>query len=437
MGDSRFEVFLARVRGAPDRAEALRALTDEEVVQALAAASRDQKDPYLANVLATETMNRLSVKTSIVANAGQGLLAAERDGRITFANPAAERILGHASGGLRGTMFRDILRPAITSEPDAPLGAGCALDSALHHLDDKMVRKDGSLVPIDWTVSFDVREGDTRGVVIAFTDVTERKLAEATLHRERQLQELLLSAQSNLGEGVILSNAQRILHVNEACIALTGRPREELLALGGLPDLLTPEQVARLSALGPLGEARRRFDVHLVQPSGRELCVEVALKTLQLEDETATITLLRDVTTTRFVLAGLRESERAFRAAFERAPAGLAQLDADGRWLRINASAASALGHTLSELHHGRLEDILAPTDRAALAPLLARVFAGGAPIEPTRVSILQTGGSWTNVWLALWPIRDDDDDLAFVVASIEPDERLRDTEPRERSIEA
>ena len=57
MGDARFEEPYERLADASDRASALRRLSHAEVIQALAAASRAQ-DPYLANVLATEALNR-------------------------------------------------------------------------------------------------------------------------------------------------------------------------------------------------------------------------------------------------------------------------------------------------------------------------------------------------------------------------------------------
>ena len=57
MGDARFDPPLARLRAASDRASALAALKDEEVLQALAASSK-LEDAYFANVLATEALNR-------------------------------------------------------------------------------------------------------------------------------------------------------------------------------------------------------------------------------------------------------------------------------------------------------------------------------------------------------------------------------------------
>lgn len=68
MGDRRFERAYARVQDAADRAAALRGLTEEELVHALAAAST-KSDPYLANVLAVELLRRQRAGRALRAGA--------------------------------------------------------------------------------------------------------------------------------------------------------------------------------------------------------------------------------------------------------------------------------------------------------------------------------------------------------------------------------
>jgi Kef-type K+ transport system membrane component KefB len=76
MGDDRFEDPLRRVASSPDRRAAIASLRDEELVQALAAASR-RGDPLLANVLATAALNRYRKRAALVsATALAGLVGA-------------------------------------------------------------------------------------------------------------------------------------------------------------------------------------------------------------------------------------------------------------------------------------------------------------------------------------------------------------------------
>ena len=55
----------------------------------------------------------------------------------------------------------------------------------------------------------------------------------------------------------------------------------------------------------------------------------------------------------------LRVSEERFRAAFGQAAVGLAQLDADGRWLRANRRLQQILGYSDAELMRMSLADVL------------------------------------------------------------------------------
>lgn len=92
MGDKRFDPVYERLRGASDRADLMRTMTDVEVVQALAAASR-ARDPLLANVLATEAENRMRRAGIAAARAPECIIALDAHGRVTYANEAALALL--------------------------------------------------------------------------------------------------------------------------------------------------------------------------------------------------------------------------------------------------------------------------------------------------------------------------------------------------------
>lgn len=74
MGDRRFDAAYRTLTETPDRPTLLRAMRDEEVVHALAAASR-KMDAYLANVLAVELLNRQRRQRATHFGAVAGLVA--------------------------------------------------------------------------------------------------------------------------------------------------------------------------------------------------------------------------------------------------------------------------------------------------------------------------------------------------------------------------
>ncbi|MFP5218790.1 MAG: putative bifunctional diguanylate cyclase/phosphodiesterase [Actinomycetes bacterium] len=119
---------------------------------------------------------------SITRSLGEGVLALDAHGVVTFANPAAEQLLGWGPGGLEG---RDI----TTLDPAAALrdGSGWAHLAELHagrtvRLDEHvLVRADAKAVDVAITASPVIRDGDVVGAVVVVRDVRDRLALERRL----------------------------------------------------------------------------------------------------------------------------------------------------------------------------------------------------------------------------------------------------------------
>ncbi|MHB8586384.1 MAG: PAS domain-containing protein [Thermoplasmatota archaeon] len=127
MGDTRFAAVYDAIRAATNRIAAIRALSDEDVVSALAWAST-QGDALFANFLATEATNRIVRGRRVVEHVSDCIIALDRGGRITLANPAAQRVVGLLEDELLGKPLWDALRGALPAAEVhtllAPLRAG-------------------------------------------------------------------------------------------------------------------------------------------------------------------------------------------------------------------------------------------------------------------------------------------------------------------------
>ena len=71
----------------------------------------------------------------------------------------------------------------------------------------------------------------------------------------------------------------------------------------------------------------------------------------------------QDVTEARSVEDALRNAEQLFRRAFDDAPIGMALIDLEGRWLRLNRAIAQMFGRTESEMRAPSLESFNHPED--------------------------------------------------------------------------
>jgi diguanylate cyclase (GGDEF)-like protein/PAS domain S-box-containing protein len=140
-------------------------------LQALAAVANGA----LANALLYEQLE------AITSSLGEGVLALDDAGVITFANPAAAALLGWTCGELVG---RDI---AETVDPDGNLAGGWVhlprlREGATLRLDEYVLAaRDGSVLDVALTASPVVREGVVAGGVVVLRDVRERKALEQRL----------------------------------------------------------------------------------------------------------------------------------------------------------------------------------------------------------------------------------------------------------------
>ena len=85
----------------------------------------------------------------------------------------------------------------------------------------------------------------------------------------------------------------------------------------------------------------------------------------------------QDVTESRRVEDALRAAEQLFRRAFDDAPIGMALIDLEGRWLRLNRAISQMLGRSEPELRTMQLSDLNHPDDRRLDRPLIKELLNG------------------------------------------------------------
>ena len=161
--------------------------------------------------------------------------------------------------------------------------------------------------------------GGMIGVGATVVDVTERREAEVALRGQRDLYETLLRAQSELGEGFVLAEGERILFVNEATERIAGRSAEELYALPSLLAIFPPGRrrdiASRVDRILNEGLVDPGFQTEIVTPAGARVAIEVSARPLVVEDgPQQMVILVRDIADRR-----RQELERERLLAAERA----------------------------------------------------------------------------------------------------------------------
>ncbi len=124
----------------------------------------------------------------ILGSAGEGIYGLDDEGRTTFVNPAAIRMLGWTSEEVMGKPAHDVhhhTRADGSAYPRAECPIYAAFkDGKVHRVDDEVFWcKDGSSIPVEYTSTPIRQDSRLHGAVVVFRDITERKQAEEKLRR--------------------------------------------------------------------------------------------------------------------------------------------------------------------------------------------------------------------------------------------------------------
>lgn len=139
---------------------------------------------------------RMDFDEAVMRNMAEGLYTVDADGRVTSMNPAAEKLLGWKFEELRGKdlhklthhMHRD--GTVFPAEDCAVLRVLQDGQPVVDH-EDVFIRRDGSFFDVLYSSS-PLRENEQiTGLVVVFTDISERKRAEQRLALQAQIGDLV------------------------------------------------------------------------------------------------------------------------------------------------------------------------------------------------------------------------------------------------------
>ncbi|HSG07963.1 MAG TPA: ATP-binding protein [Longimicrobiales bacterium] len=132
-----------------------------------------------------------------------GVLGIDLRGRVVSLNRAGSELLGFTEGELRGKDAREVLHhtaPDGSARPkeESPLGPGVGASGTVASThDDVLWRKDGTSLPVRWSLRPLVDGGVVQGGVLTFTDMTEIKAKEDALRRAVRVREEVVSVVSH------------------------------------------------------------------------------------------------------------------------------------------------------------------------------------------------------------------------------------------------
>ncbi len=269
---------------------------------------------------------------------GDGIIAADTTGAITFLNAVAEELTGWRTEEATRRQLSEVFHTAFENV------AGRAGGPTV------LVSKDGKRIPIEESAApIKDSRGQTKGIVVVFRDVTDQRRAQDALHvSEERLAGIIASAMDAI---VTINGQQQIVLFNAAaeqmfrCSAheAVGRPLEEFL-----PSRFRDMHRHHVVEFGRSGTTKRRMGspgtVIGLRRDGTEFPMEASISQIEAAGERLYTVILRDITERYHAEQALRESEERYRRFFEDDLTGDYIARADGTILDCNPAFARMLG---------------------------------------------------------------------------------------------
>lgn len=344
-------------------------------------------------------------------------LSLDVDWRITYINPAAAELAGHSPAELLGRSIWSLVPDYERTEGYQAFRRAASEKQPVHY--------ETPFGPDRRWYVCDIYPAPY-GLFAFARDITERKAAEETI-REKEMQMRIIT--DSLPALISYADANVLYRFTNRAFQdwfglapedFRGKPVAEFH--GGEFERLRPhvDRVLQGDTVSYEGEftfgGGKRF-VHgtLVPDLDDSGKVRGYFSlTTDLSDRKAA----EQMAETRAVL--LRESERRFRAIFDQAAVGMAEIDLNGRFLQVNQKYCDIFGYTSQELKLLTLIDLALPEERLAEALQFGRMAAGQFwSYSGERRRVRKDGAIvWTNVAMSI--VKDDVGKPLFAAAVVE-----------------
>ncbi len=168
----------------------------------------------------------------LLESAGEGIIGVNPDGKITFVNPAACRMLGYSTDEFVGQGLHSLIHYSHEDgspypREDCPMYKSFSLGTISHVDNEVLWRKDGTSFPVAYSSNPIHKDGGVVGAVVTFRDITDRRRAEEALaESERRMRRILDTANEGFW---LVDNDAVTLTANPALCTILGRQQEEIV----------------------------------------------------------------------------------------------------------------------------------------------------------------------------------------------------------------
>ena len=378
----------------------------------------------------------------IFDSAPDGLVMADRRGKIVRANEQAERILGYAHDGLLGQAMEGLV-PDLHHVQSNDYRDFPSVRPTRQARELNAQRKDGSKFPLEIALS-PLQSGGEMHVLAVVRDITERKLAEEAL-RESEGAFVMLA---NCVPQMVWTCSPDGLNVyfNQRWVEYTGLTLEESYGRGWNTPFHPDDKQAAWEAWN---QATTTGGTYLVESRLRAADGRYRwflMRGVPVHDAAGNIVkwfgTCTDIDDLKRAEQKLQESEARLRLQIDRMPIGCIVLSKDLHILSWNPAAEQIFGFSAKEVIGRHPYDCIVPPKlQPQIDSIAVRLMQGDETAHSTNENVTKDGRRITCEWTNT-PLRGADGTVYGLISMVQDiterqqaQEALRQSEERFRSV--
>jgi PAS domain S-box-containing protein len=343
----------------------------------------------------------------LLESTDQGIYGIDRQGRCTFVNPSAARMLGYHPDELLGERMHQLVHHTRSDGSPYPVEE-CPIYQAFEEsrgtrVDSEVLwRRDETPVPVEYSSYPIVRDGVVEGAIVTFVDITERRRTEEKLKEGEERFRLLAENAKDIIYRYRFKPTPGFEYVSPSATAITGYTPEEHYADPELGlKLVHPDDRHILEAfLRSPESAAKVLTLRWINRDGQEIWTEQQISLFyDDEGELAAIEGIgRNITERKEVEDALRRSEKRFRSVVQNASDIIMILEADGTIRYVSPAIEGVLGIQTEDVVGKNAVAFVDPVDRTEAIRIFVEARKEPGIRPPVEFRLRREDGAWRHL---------------------------------------
>ena len=328
------------------------------------------------------------------------MLQVTLSGKITYVNPACERITGYKPKeviGKRFTKFAPIRELPRYFSKIQEMKSGKKITS----FETEVIHKNGNIIPVDFSGQMAIYD-KKKYFHAVMRDISERKKTEIKLEKSEEKYRQLVD---NIDEGLFLiDKTGKFTYANKTVIKRSGFSKKEFYKLNYL-DIVSPkyhEIVKKKFGQLMKGGKIASFELEYITQKREKLFIEIKSQPVYKEKKIVGIQCLSiDITERKKVEQVLKESEQKFRGLAEQSP-NMIFINKKGKIAYANQKSQEIMGYTYDEFFADDFNFLtLAAPESHDIAKTMFKKHSDGKDVPGYECILLTKDRSKLNVLIA------------------------------------